>query len=87
VPSRIGTPAVGIPDTDGTAMSAKENGAEPGEKKEEGAEGGTDSTAVTLPVEVQQKLRKLERLEPKYSGNFTQWHRTLLTILTCAQIY
>jgi hypothetical protein len=54
-------------------MPPKENGAEPHEKKEEGTEGGTESApaaAATLPVEVRQKLRKLERLEPKYSGNF-----------------
>jgi hypothetical protein len=54
-------------------MPPKENGVEPGEKKEEGAEGGVENApaaSASLPVEVRQKLRKLERLEPKYSGDF-----------------
>jgi hypothetical protein len=54
-------------------MAPKENGTEPGEKKEDGAEGSTEGAPappVTLPMDIRQKLRKLERLEPKYSGNF-----------------
>jgi hypothetical protein len=90
VPSGVGTPAVAVSDTDGTTMSTKENGPEPGEKKEEGTEGATDGAPASpaiLPVDVRQKLRKLERLEPKYSGNFGQLNYDLFIVLICAQIY
>ena len=74
--SRIGTPAVGGGDAEASAMGVGENGTASSEPKEEGSEAGSDATLVNkapsagvLPVDVRQRLRKLERLEPKYSGN------------------
>ena len=68
-PSRAGTPAQsssvdGDRDAATSTASAKENGSGTTEQKEEDA---TTSTRQ-LPIEVRQKLKKLERLEPKYSG-------------------
>lgn len=65
--SRVGTPAVANTESESATMASKENGSAE-DTKEEGAEPSAPATPVTLPVEVRQKLRKLEKLEPKYSG-------------------
>ena len=75
--SRIGTP---LPHADGKeAVIAEEkpNGTEAGDLTEKAAEPAADSAPAMesndtppeeVPQDVRQKLRKLERLEPKYSG-------------------
>jgi hypothetical protein len=53
--------------------AAKENGT----AKEEGPEVAAEDKAAAppaLPADVRQKLKKLERLEPKYSGMVEFWY-------------
>lgn len=77
-PSRTGTPAQASIAEEGSGdaptVEAKEatngTGSDTPEKmKEEGADATSGpSTPLQLPMDIRQKLRKLERLEPKYSG-------------------
>lgn len=78
-PSRAGTPAQVPAPKDGAATPAKEDGtttSQP-EQKEGGdveATATSPATPAQLPDDVRQKLRKLERLEPKYSGRTWNSH-------------
>jgi hypothetical protein len=86
-PIRGGTPVPESTTSNGATMAVNENGSSSGEQKDEGSEltGTSESKApsipVQLPLDVRQKLRKLERLEPKYSGTITflKYPEALLT--------
>jgi hypothetical protein len=69
-PTRTGTPALGKPTPANPSSSGKDDGAT-AEDKEKGTEesGETKQPAVVeLPPDIQQRLKKLDRLEPKYAG-------------------
>lgn len=83
-PSRAGTPAQIPAAKDAAATPAKDDGTPPQTEQKEGgeaeitaAEGTPPATPAQLPDDVRQKLRKLERLEPKYSGSKCNGHHGL----------
>lgn len=80
-PSRAGTPAQVPVVKDAAATPAKDDGTAPQTEHKEGGEaettateGAPPATPAQLPDDVRQKLRKLERLEPKYSGRICNGH-------------
>lgn len=83
-PSRAGTPSQVSAAKDGVVTPAKDDGTAPQTEQKEGGEaeatateGTPPATPAQLPDDVRQKLRKLERLEPKYSGRTSDSHHGL----------
>lgn len=84
-PSRVVTPAPALAEKDGAAATpAEEDGTiqsteqkESRETEANTAEKSPPATPAPLPNDVRQKLRKLERLEPKYSGRSVNSHQNL----------
>lgn len=67
-PSRAGTPLSSKEKSETNEAGAHGSGEEPKPSKGEDATEGEDQRPAELPTEVKVKLRKLEKLESKYSG-------------------